>query len=114
MKQNAIKELPKLNKENFENIFNVYQNEDGVYYYNLLNNIVFPQNLPDSFFTLYSIQPGDTWPYISYKVYDTPNLWWVILLANNIDNPTTPLIMGQTIKIPITDVVREILAQTGG
>lgn len=111
MKQNQIDELPKLDFENLENIFNVYQNENGMYFYNLLQTVVFPQNLPLNLFDFYTIQYGDTWPYISYKTLNTPNLWWLILLANNIRNPLTPLVNATTIKIPTIAVVREVLSQ---
>ena len=113
MKQNQITDLPKLDIENLENMFNVYQDQDGMYFYNLLQTVVFPQNLPLSLFVSYTIKYGDTWPYISFKTLDTPNLWWIILLANNIQNPITPLVNGTTIKIPKTTVVKEVLSQIG-
>jgi LysM repeat protein len=111
MKQNQIKELARLDVENLENIFNVYQNLDGMYFYNLLQTIVFPQNLPNSLFESYTAVYGDTWPYISFKTLNSPNLWWAILLANNINNPTEPIVYGQQIKIPRMEVVRQILTQ---
>ncbi len=110
MKQNQIQDLKKLKNENFENIFNVYQ-ESGMYYYNLLQTIHFPQDLPQSLFTTYVISYGDTWPLISFKNYKTPNLWWLILLANGINNPLEPLVLSTTIKIPVNSVVREVLTQ---
>ena len=113
MKQNQIPDLEKLHPENMENIFNVYQEADGLYYYNLLQTISFPQDLPLTLFTSYIISYGDTWPFISYKNYNTPNLWWVILLANNIQNPLEPLVPGTTIKVPINVVVKDVLAQIG-
>ena len=113
MKQNQIPALEKLHPENMENIFNVYQEADGLYYYNLLQTIAFPQNLPLTLFTNYTISYGDTWPFISYKNYNTPNLWWIILLANNIQNPLEPLLPGTTIKVPINVVVKDVLAQIG-
>lgn len=111
MKQNQIKDLQRLDSENYENIFNVYSTGDGMYFYNLLQTVHFPQNLPSSLFTAYNIRQGDTWPYISFKTLDTPNLWWLILLANGINNPTTPLVPGTTIRIPIATVVRQVLSQ---
>ena len=111
MKQNEIKDLPKLDQEHFENMFNVYQNEDGTYYYNLLQTIVFPSNLPANLFTTYNIRQGDTWPFISHKVYNTPNLWWIILLANGIMDPTAKLVPGNKLFIPVSIVVKEILSQ---
>jgi LysM repeat protein len=112
MNQNTIDELPKLDTENFENIFNVYQNESGYYYYNLLETIVFPKNLPPNLFTTYIIAPGDTWPYISYKAFNTPNLWWLILKANDIANPLAKLEIGKPLLIPIYSVVQDVLANT--
>jgi len=111
MYQNDIKELPRLKVENLENIFKVYQDEGDLYFYNLLQTIHFPQNLPDSYFVQYDVTYGDTWPYISYKVYGDIRLWWVITLANNIINPTQQLEPGSVLKIPNVDVVSEILTQ---
>lgn len=113
MKQNQIKDLPKLDAGNYENIFNVYRDEDGMYFYNLLQTIVFPANLPASFFTIYSFRQGDTWPFISFKVYNNPNLWWVILLANGIQDPTKKISPGTSIRIPNFSVVQEIIGQIG-
>jgi nucleoid-associated protein YgaU len=111
MYQNSITELPRLKNENLENIFNIYQDDNDAYYYNLLQTIHFPQNLPDAYFGLYNVTYGDTWPFISYKVYSNTKLWWVITLANNIINPIIPLQPGTTLKIPNTEIVSEILTQ---
>jgi nucleoid-associated protein YgaU len=111
MKQNQITELKKLTNESYENIFNVYEAENGLYFYNLLQTVQFPEGLPPNLFTTYSIVYGDTWPFISFKTLKTPNLWWLILLANNINNPLEPLILGNTVRIPIASMVREVLSQ---
>jgi LysM repeat protein len=111
MKQNNLPELPRLTTENFENIFNVYTDEDGRYYYNLLQTIAFPQNLPNGFFEFYDVMPGDTWPKISYKMYNTPNAWWAILLINNIKNPIDSLVTGTRIKVPKMQIIKIILSE---
>lgn len=111
MKQKNIQELPRLDSENFEGIFNVYQEENGLYYYNLLNTIVFPKNLPSTLFTYYNWESQDSWPLVSYKNYKTPNLWWIILLANDISNPLAPIEVGNTLLIPANSVVKQILSQ---
>jgi hypothetical protein len=113
-KQNQIEDLPKLDAENLENIFNVYVDENGMYYYNLLQTISFPDNLPLNLFSSYTIKYGDTWPFISFKTLNSPNLWWVILLANKIQNPIILPSPGTVIKIPLVQVVREILSQLNG
>jgi len=38
---------------------------------------------------------------ISFSVYGTVNLWWVICSANAIIDPTTELVAGKQIRIPI-------------
>jgi hypothetical protein len=111
MKQNRFTDLPRLTNENYENIFDIFTDKDDRYFYNLLQTIAFPQNLPDGYFDLYNIVYGDTWPFISYKVYNTPNVWWIILLANNINNPITSLVPGTTIKIPKIQLVKIVLAE---
>ena len=110
-KQNQVEELTKLNTENYENCFNVYQEEDGLYYYNILQTVVFPSNLPQSFFAAYNVSHGDTWPLISFKNYNTPNLWWIILIANKIQNATIIPKPGTTLAVPKIEVVKEILAE---
>lgn len=113
VKQNQIQDLERLREENFENIFNVYQDQDGMYFYNLLQTVVFPQDLPASLFTTYTVAYGDTWPFISFKTLKSPNLWWMLLLANNIQNPLEPLVNGTQIRVPIDSVVREVISQIG-
>lgn len=111
MYQNEIKELPRLKNENYENIFTVQQTKDDFYYYNLLQTLSFPENLPDSYFTAYTIKYGDTWPVIAFKEYNNIRLWWIITHANGIINPVELPPVGTQIKIPKPDIVSEILTQ---
>jgi LysM repeat protein len=111
MYQNEIKDLPSLPDERYENIFQVFQDENNRYFYNLLETINFPENLPDGFFTTYVVQPGDTYPYISYKLFKTINVWWAICLVNEITNPTLPLEPGTVLKVPTLNTIREIIRQ---
>lgn len=109
-KQNEISNLPRLSPELMENIFHVYKEKDtGRYYYNLLQSIEFPKDLPPSFFTFYTFSYEDTWPLISYKHYETPNLWWLIILANNITNPTKFPEVGTTLLIPTIDTANLVI-----
>jgi len=111
MYQNSIKELPRLQQDRYENIFQIYQDKDDKYYYNLLETIVFPENLPDGIFGEYNVTPGDTLPFISHKLFGTINLWWVVALVNKINNPTETLEPGTLLKVPSVDIIREILVQ---
>lgn len=37
---------------------------------------------------------------ISYEIYETPDVWWLILLANDIVDPFEELYMGRVLDIP--------------
>lgn len=40
---------------------------------------------------------------ISYKIYRTTSLWWLILMANEIIDPFKDLYLGRVLKIPPRD-----------
>jgi nucleoid-associated protein YgaU len=111
MKQNQIVTLQKLKSENLENIFNVYKDKNGIHFYNLLQTVELPNNLPEGYYNTYTVKYQDTWPNISYFAYNTPNLWWVITGANNILDPTRIPQPGTNLKIYKLEVVKLVLNQ---
>lgn len=111
MYQNNVSTLQRLPRERYENIFKLHIDEDGRYFYNLIQNIIFPDNLPAGFFNYYDVTPGDTLPFISYKLYKTTHLWWAICLVNKIDNPTIKLEPGTKLKILKEDTVRLLIRE---
>lgn len=111
MYQNNIQDLPKLKRGNYENIFNIHEDESNRYFYNLLQTVVIPKNLPDGYYEEYIVRYGDTWPFISYKNYTNPNIWWVILEVNNILDATTIPEPGSKLKILKSEFVSSILNQ---
>jgi hypothetical protein len=111
MLQNEIENLPKLKNDDYANIFNVYTDNNGYYYYNLLQGVNIPANLPDGYYDLYPVTYGDTWPFISYKAYKTPNMWWLVIAANNIQDPTKQPEPGSTIKILKLQYASLVLAE---
>lgn len=46
---------------------------------------------------------------ISYKIYKTPHLWWVIALINNIQNPFEDLNVGDNIKVLKNEYISQVL-----
>jgi nucleoid-associated protein YgaU len=110
MNQNSIPALPNLPQSRYENIFNVYQDSNNNYFYNLLQTVILPDNLPAGYFTTYSVEPEDTLPFISYKMYKRIDLWWIIANINKIDNPTVTLQPPLKLKIPNINVVQTILS----
>lgn len=93
----------------YENFFNLYQDSDQNYFYNLLRNInIFSANdqlLEDE----YTILESDTWAYISYKQYGTIDLWWLVVCYNQIQNPVIMPVVGTKIILLKTRYVTDII-----
>jgi len=97
--QNNISDLPQLHSYRFENIFKIHKTGDDLYYYNILKTITIPDNLDHT--TYYLSRPGSFMPLttLSYKHYGTMDLWWLICIANNIDNPVKFISPDRALKI---------------
>ena len=109
MKQNDISNLPKLFKSTYSNLFTIHLDEDGKYFYNILRNVNFPDDLDGAYYSTYTIKPGDTWPMISYKFYNDVRLWWIICTVNNVKNSIFNPPVGFTLKILNADIVKTVL-----
>jgi len=111
MKHNDVPNVTrKLTPQNYENIFNVYDGDNG-YYYDLLRKVNFPKNLSRELYTTYTVNRGDVWPSIAWKFYRNVKLWWIIVSANQIENPTQLPAPGTQLKILTTETVRILLNQ---
>jgi hypothetical protein len=96
----------------FENFFKVYQDSDtGNFFYNILKNVsVFPAN-DKSIEDEYIVKPDDTWVYISYKQYNTIDLWWLVMEYNRINNPTIFPEVGTTLKLLKSGYVYSVISE---
>jgi|TARA_R110000823_G_scaffold208320_1_gene338733 hypothetical protein len=86
--QNQVDELNSLNSNLYENIFNVNLIDgDGsdLYFYNILNKVVFPDDISDEYITEVVINVDKPWTTLSHEIYGTIQLWWVIVLLNKPD-----------------------------
>jgi hypothetical protein len=117
MKQFEVPELEDISTLNFANIFNVYDEPKlGSTYktYNINRTINFldlDSNSTDnnSLFVKYLVQSGDSWSTISYKFYQTIELWWLVTKVNNFNNPTIDPVVGTNIRVLKSDFVNQIL-----
>jgi hypothetical protein len=110
--QNQVTTLPSLESFKYENIFNVYQNDNNNYFYNLLAKTNFPDNLEQAYYDTYVV-PYDNMPYtlISYKLYGTILLWWLICSVNKIQNPVYSPTAGTQLKYLTPAYVRLVVSQ---
>ncbi len=86
--QNEIDELKSLSIDMYENIFKINlidTNGTDLYFYNLLNKVVFPDNISDEIADTIILQNDVPWTTLSYQLYGTINLWWTVYLLNKPD-----------------------------
>ena len=99
--QNYNPSLPNLQLYRYENIFKTYQTQDSNKdsFYNIIKNIYVPSDISnDDFFTT-TYQGNIPITTLSYQIYGTTYLWWLICIVNNIKNPFDPANSGKTLKI---------------
>lgn len=104
--------------ERYENIFNLYQleNDNGNKYvfYNILNKVSFPNDLDQNIFEYYKIESKIPLTTLSYNIYNTQHLWWLIMVLNNIKNPVKLIDSGsiiKTVKIDYLDLIFDAIKQ---
>jgi hypothetical protein len=86
--QNNIKDLKGLELYRYENIFKLYtQGDKNFYFYNILKKIQIPENLNAELFDFISFPRKMPITTVSYRIYGTTYLWWLIAIVNNVINP---------------------------
>ena len=86
--RNEIEELTSLSKNMYENIFKINLIDDSnnnLYFYNILNKVIFPDDISDEIVDTLILQNDTPWTMLSYKLYGTTNLWWTVYLLNKPD-----------------------------
>ena len=88
--QSNILGLPALEQERYENIFKVYEIDKGsnnyYYFYNILKKIEIPSTLDKEIIGTLGINISLPWTTLSYKLYGTQYLWWLLFLLNKPKN----------------------------
>lgn len=88
--QSDIAELPLIERERYENIFKVYEVEktpnNYYYFYNILKKIEIPKNLNRDIVSTMDLNVKLPWTTLSYKLYGTQYLWWLLFLLNKPKN----------------------------
>lgn len=108
--QNNISELPGLEPYRYENIFKLYQTGDkDFYFYNILKKLQIPQDINNNLFHITTLPPGMPFTTLSYNLYGTTYLWWLICAINEIKNPFDQSLAGMRIKVLKKDYVKPVL-----
>ena len=90
IKQNKISDasIAKIDDTRYENIFNVNtveKNDKSFYFYNTLNKVSLPKNIDERFIDKLSLSYDTPWTTLAFKIYKDIDLWWLIVLANEVD-----------------------------
>lgn len=86
--QEDIAELGVLEQYRYENIFKIYGTGDkDFFYYNILKKIKLPDDIDSNLFNTVAYNNALPITTLSYRIYGTTYLWWLIMVVNNITNP---------------------------
>lgn len=82
-------------------LFSILRDHDSTHFMNIwrtfsLNNYI---TTDVTFYDSYEVGDDMWWDNISYDIYGTPHLWWIVALMNNVVNPFEELEEGTNIKI---------------
>lgn len=114
MKRNDIQDIQEqIFFQNYENLFNVYATTNGDYFYNLIRKINIPDDIGSQHYRIYTVLEGDTWTLLAHRFFGDVKLWWIICLANGIQNPLLFPEAGTNLKIFTNSVVQNILMNLG-
>lgn len=86
---------------------------NNTYYLNIFRSYILStsQLNNSSFYDLYEVDNSEWLDSISFKVYGTPNLWWVIAIVNNVVNPFEDVYGGKVLRILKNSYIYNILKE---
>lgn len=83
--QDSIPDLFELTVDRYERLFKLYTvNKNGkeFYFYNILKKLELPDNIHSDMVDFYICKTREPFTIVSYNIYDTIHLWWLIYLLN--------------------------------
>lgn len=97
-------ELTGVEKSSFSflRLFNVLLDEDReTKFLNIFRSYIANEDVftDVAFFETYEVSNGEYWDNVSFNLYQTPYLWWVIALLNNTVNPFEELEDGDQLNV---------------
>lgn len=103
------------NSFSFLRLFNILlDNDRETKFLNIFRSYLIDEDILSnvSFFETYTVSNGEHWDNVSYNIYGTGFLWWVIALLNNdsIINPFEDLEDGQQLKVLREDYIYQLLS----
>lgn len=93
------------------NLFNILQDPDSTKYMNIFRNYTLNTDILENvlLYYLHEVDHNDWWDNISYKYYQTPDLWWVIAIINGVVNPFEELEVGEVVRVLKEEYLYQII-----
>ena len=108
--QNYIEDLPTLEIYRYENIFKVYQtSQSNAYFYNIIKSISVPGDISSQIFQTITLPNNMPYTTLSYNLYGTTYLWWLICILNGIQNPFDINNAGTSVKVLKREYIKTVL-----
>lgn len=104
----------RLNNTSSLNLYNILRDKDeDIDFMNIFRSyVVSDSNFDDRrLYNQHQVTETDWLDNISYRYYDTPALWWLIALTNNIVNPFEDPKAGDSLKILKFEYIYRILRE---
>lgn len=107
--RNQIKKLSNIPASRYENILRMYTTPDNQYYYNLIQSISIDGAIDKTKIFYMPVKQSLPWSVISYNAYGTTELWWLIALINNVNNPVKQPDVGSVLQVIRPEFVNAVI-----
>ena len=107
----SVPNIPPVGAAYYENILNMYQteNEDAYNYFNISNKVqININNIDENFVEYFYIDAPLPLTTLSYRIFGTQHLWWLIVAMNKL-NPIDIPAAGTVIVVPKQQFIAEVL-----
>ena len=96
----------------FENFFDISKDDDGYYRYNLNSTLYLGYSYSD----LKEYVPSHDlhWPIISYNIYGTTRLAWLLCKLNGVKDPIYPVDAGTPVMYVPKELVNKVIQYING
>lgn len=103
-----------LKVSDFDNFFDVYEGLDGNNFYNLNSTVYL--DISEKNIMQYVCDCICQWTILSYKVYGTTRLAWLLMKINDVraEKMFDPIMPGQSVKIIDLEIAKNIVKSVNG
>lgn len=107
---NQSDDLVGISERKYETIFKMFTHDDYPFY-NILQQVVIPEEINARMYSTIKVKGSIPYTTLSFQLYKDISLWWLICLANNIDDPTQLISPGATLRYIKPNFVNQVMTE---